>query len=80
RAIITSDTQRFSQSVTAPCKQTEELRSGGFHVEFSRAVDELDTDDIGIVHASRRWGQQSWQAIAFAVIGHPKLTAYAYCD
>jgi hypothetical protein len=79
RAITTSQTERFNQSVTAPCKQTEELRSGGFFVEFSRAVDELDTDDIGIVHGSRRWGERSWRATAFAVIGHPRLTAYAYC-
>ncbi|MEK6328078.1 MAG: hypothetical protein AABM66_11235 [Actinomycetota bacterium] len=79
RTITTSDTQRFGQSVIAPCKQTEELRSGGFYVEFSRAVDELDTDDIGIVHGSRRSGERSWQAIAFAVIGHPKLSAFAYC-
>jgi hypothetical protein len=79
KTITTSQTERFRQSVIAPCKSTEALRSGGFRVEFSRAVDEFDTDDIGIVHASRRWGERSWQAIAFAVIGHPKLTAYAYC-
>jgi hypothetical protein len=80
RTITTSQTERFHQSVVAQCKPTEELRSGGFRVEFSRAVDELDTDDIGIVHVSRRWGELRWRAIAFAVIGHPKLTAYAYCD
>jgi hypothetical protein len=79
RTITTSETERFNQSVTAPCRQSEVLRSGGFFVEFSRAVDELDTDDIGIVHGSRRWGDHSWQATAFAVIGHPKLTVYAYC-
>ena len=80
QTITTSDTVRFQQAVVARCKQTEELRSGGFAVEFSRAVDELDTDDIGIVHGSRRWGERGWQATAFAVIGHPKLSAYAYCD
>ena len=79
KTITTSQTERFNQSVTAPCKQTETLRSGGFWVEFSRAVDELDTDDIGIVHGSRRWGERGWKATAFAVIGHPKLTAFAYC-
>jgi hypothetical protein len=79
KTITTSQTEQFNQSVIAHCKSTEELRSGGFNVEFSRAVDELDTDDIGIVHGSRRWGERSWQATAFAVIGHPKLTAFAYC-
>jgi len=78
--ITTSETERFHQSAVAHCKSTEELRSGGFYVEFSRAVDELDTDDIGIVHGSRRSGERGWQATAFAVIGHPKLTAFAYCD
>ena len=77
--ITTSETERFHQSAVARCRSTEELRSGGFHVEFSRAVDELDTDDIGIVHGSRRSGELGWQATAFAVIGHPKLTAFAYC-
>jgi hypothetical protein len=79
KTITTSQTERFNQSVIAPCKSTEQLRSGGFYVEFSRAVDELDTDDIGIVHGSRRSGERSWQATAFAVIGHPKLSAFAYC-
>jgi hypothetical protein len=79
KTITTSQTQRFGQLVEAQCKSAEALRSGGFHVEFSRAVDELDTDDIGIVHASRRWGERRWRAIAFAVIGHPRLTSYAYC-
>ncbi|HXE99978.1 MAG TPA: hypothetical protein VN458_06500 [Solirubrobacterales bacterium] len=79
RTITTSETERFGQSVTAPCRQTEELRSGGFFSEFSRATDELDTDDIAIVHGSRRWGERSWRATAFAALGHPKLTAYAYC-
>jgi hypothetical protein len=77
--ITTSETERFNQSAVARCKSTEELRSGGFYAEFSRAVDELDTDDIGIVHGSRRWGERGWQATAFAVIGHPKLTSFAYC-
>jgi hypothetical protein len=77
--ITTSETERFHQQAVARCRSTEELRSGGFFVEFSRATDELDTDDIGIVHGSRRWGERGWQATAFAVIGHPKLTAYAYC-
>ena len=79
KTITMSETERFNQSVVAPCKQTEELRSGGFYAEFSRATDELDTDDIGIVHGSRRSGERGWQATAFAVIGHPKLTAFAYC-
>ena len=65
--------------MVASCGSTEELRSGGFYVEFLRAVDELDTDDIGIVHGSRRSGVRGWQVTAFAVIGRPKLSAFAYC-
>jgi hypothetical protein len=70
--------ERFQQSVSAKCRRTQELRSGGFETEYF--VDPVpEESDFGLVHASRRRGERHWRATAHAPLGFPELTAYAYC-
>ncbi len=70
--------EKFGQTVAAGCPQGRKLRSGGFEIEY--LVEEPAEDsDLGLVHASRRDGDE-WRLTAFAFLGHPEMTAYAYCD
>ena len=80
KAITTDGSQeRFGQSVTAKCKRSQDLRSGGFEIERN-LEGPAELHDRGFVHASRLNGDRGWRATAFAIVGDPKLTAYAYCD
>jgi hypothetical protein len=65
-------------SVRAGCKRKQELRSGGFEIEFdpSGTVDE----DEGLVTTSRRAGKRRWEVAGLAIDGEPEMVAYAYCD
>jgi hypothetical protein len=72
---ITKDAVPDSQSVVAKCKRKQELRSGGFEVEF-----DFDAMTGGFAHGSRRVGKRGWEASAFPVGDSPDLTAYAYCQ
>lgn len=65
-------------SVRARCKRKQELRSGGFEIQF----DPLGTVDEneGLVTASRRAGKRRWEVAGLAIDGEPEMVAYAYCD
>jgi hypothetical protein len=63
-----------SGKALADCKPREKLISGGFEAQPSTAP-----GGSGFVHASRRRGKRAWQAMARAIGGPLKLTAYAYC-
>lgn len=70
--------EKFGQSVAARCAPSQALHSGGFKIEYS--VDSVaQNSDLGLVHASRRAAGGRWRLTAFAFLGHPKMTAYAYC-
>jgi hypothetical protein len=78
KSTVTDPSERFSQSVTARCTPTQVLRSGGFEIE--RLIAPLPEDSkIGLVNASRRRNERGWKVTAFAALGDPQLTAYAYC-
>ena len=63
-------------SVTSPkCKRKQELRSGGFEIEFTDVM-----ADGGLVNGSQRAGKKAWEVTGFSIGGDPELTAYAYCD
>ncbi len=80
KAITTDGIQeRFGQSVTAKCKRSQDLRSGGFEIERD-LTGPAEEHDRGLVHASRLSGDRGWRVTAFAIVGRPELTAYAYCD
>ena len=80
KAITTDGIQeRFGQSVTAKCKRSQDLRSGGFEIERD-LTGPAEEHDRGLVHASRLSGDRGWRVTAFAIVGNPELTAYAYCD
>jgi hypothetical protein len=70
--------QRFGQSVTASCRRSQSLRSGGFEIERDLSGP-AEEHDLGLVHASRRRKARGWRVTAFAYLGRPELTAYAYC-
>jgi hypothetical protein len=72
------DGEKFNQTVAVGCPQGRKLRSGGFEIDY--LVEEpAENSDLGMVHASRRQGDE-WRLTAFAFLGHPEMTAYAYCD
>jgi hypothetical protein len=73
---ITAD--GFEQSATASCRRSQGLRSGGFEIERD-LTGPAEQHDLGLVHASRRRGERGWRATAFAFLGSPEMTAYAYC-
>jgi hypothetical protein len=65
-------------SVRAKCKRKQELRSGGFEIEFD-ALGTIDEDE-GLVTTSRRAGKRRWEVAGSAIDGEPEMVAYAYCD
>jgi hypothetical protein len=62
-------------SVSTRCKRKQELRSGGFEIEFDQV-----TQNEGLVFGSRRDGKRRWEVTGFAIDGTPEMVAYAYCD
>lgn len=72
-ATLTTEAKPVVQSVVAKCKRKQQLRSGGFQVEFA---DTTSAFTLG----SRRSGKRGWEASAYPLMGAPELTAYAYCD
>jgi hypothetical protein len=65
-------------SVSAKCKRKQELRSGGFEIEFDPGV--MMDEDQGLAFGSRRAGKRRWEVSGFAFDGAPDMVAYAYCD
>jgi hypothetical protein len=76
-SIRADESERYRQSVTAECNGSKEARSGGFETQYEG---EGELADIGIVHTSKRKGTDRWKATAFAPIGDPKITVWAYCQ
>jgi hypothetical protein len=72
------DGEKFNQTVAAGCPASRKLRSGGFEIEYN-VVEPAENSDLGLVHGSRMSGDK-WRLTAFAFLGHPEMTAYAYCD
>ena len=70
--------EKFNQTVAAGCPANRRLRSGGFEIDYN-VVEPAENSDLGLVHASRRSGDE-WRLTAFAFLGHPEMTAFAYCD
>ena len=70
--------EKFNQTVAAGCPANRKLRSGGFEIEYN-VVEPAENSDLGLVHASRMSGDE-WRLTAFAFLGHPEMTAFAYCD
>lgn len=78
RTIIADDSKRYGQSVSAFCDRSERLHSGGFEAQYEG---EAEFANLGIVHKSKRGRNvRSWRVTAFAPIGTPRVTAYAYCQ
>jgi hypothetical protein len=61
--------------VSRKCRRKQELRSGGFQIEFTDS-----NSDGGLVTGSQRMGKKAWETTGFSIGGDPELTAYAYCD
>jgi hypothetical protein len=71
----TTVTEDVPESVSAKCKRKQELRSGGFEIEFVSTP-----ENEGLVTGSRREGKRRWQVSGFGIDGEPEMVAYAYCD
>jgi hypothetical protein len=76
KTILANENERYGQSAVAKCKRGREARSGGFLTQYEG---EGELADLGIVHQSRRKGKRAWKVTAFAPLGDPEVTAYAYC-
>jgi hypothetical protein len=76
KTIFANENERYGQSAVARCKRGREARSGGFETQYEG---EGELADLGIVHQSRRKGKRAWKVTAFAPLGDPQVTAYAYC-
>lgn len=72
RALTMQDSAE-PQSIAAKCTRRQELRSGGFEVDYAVPT------EAATVHGSRRSGKRRWEASAFPLAGTPELTVYAYC-
>jgi hypothetical protein len=74
--VVANKIEQFNQSAAAQCKRSQEVRSGGFETKYEG---EGKLSIIGIVHGSKKQGKRGWRATAFAALGSPPVTAYAYC-
>jgi hypothetical protein len=70
--------EKFSQTVAARCPSGQNLLSGGFQIDY-RVDPVAERSDLGLVHASARTRGGRWRLTAFAFLGSPEMTAYAYC-
>jgi hypothetical protein len=79
KTITADQANPFDQRAKASCRGKQALRSGGFETEYV-TEDPAENSRYGIVHGSRKAGSRAWLVTAFAQIGSPQVTAYAYCE